>query len=528
MVELLLLDPFTGRQTKTGGKTIPAKPNAEKYLNILLLFVDYNAPSLTLDADQISIVKKLYGTLPFNKQRHLVNVFTPRSQPNLGVIHPPLTATEDQNVIVFKKSIKNIVKTYSYKSFIKNGSVWLNNKPLISQKRSEGCVCIISGSNKRLGFALPYVGIDILPVFGQEEIQTLTRLGTVSGGTYTLSLTHKSATAVTEAIAFDADAATVQAALLKNSGTATAMGKLLKSGDVVVTGTPATALTLTYGEKLNYRDVALIVVDDTLITGGGTIKEATTQSGKGDWWNGIAVPQKIAFSCLAYPHGVANDRSKYLPANFMHELGHLLNLDEEYESNINRKNDGIWRRTKIPEFSFREKNRPNVISKLDLLKDDPFNPLSKAYFDGDFPAELDIDIKKVPWEARMILTGGIQGIAKHKLRSITQTQCTQNGRSYNHLYEWCEDPNLISITGLLPSQIGLVEGGSAKSLDVFRPYLACRMRVRRQAQADPQYANQAFCLICRDWITYRITSDNYNQDISAFKIWHKIYVRNGN
>ena len=112
-----------------------------------------------------------------------------------------------------------------------------------------------------------------------NEVQTLTPTGTVSGGTFTISLTHEGKTGTTEAIAFDANNATILAALLKKTGTSTAMGKLLKSGDVSLGGTIATALTITFTGRFAGTNVAMVVVDDAAITGGGTIEESQTTAG---------------------------------------------------------------------------------------------------------------------------------------------------------------------------------------------------------------------------------------------------------
>lgn len=94
-----------------------------------------------------------------------------------------------------------------------------------------------------------------------NEVQTLTRSGTVSGGTFTLSLTLEGRTVTTKPIAFDASTATIQAAL-----TAARM-RFIQPGDVVVTGTWGTAMTLTFGGRLAHANLPLVVVDATLLTG---------------------------------------------------------------------------------------------------------------------------------------------------------------------------------------------------------------------------------------------------------------------
>lgn len=100
-----------------------------------------------------------------------------------------------------------------------------------------------------------------------DEQQTITRSGTVSGGTYTLSFGGYT----TSAIAYDATAATVQAAL-------EALASIGKGG-VTVTGAPDTTLRVTFGGSLAGTNVAAMTVDYTSITGGGSIVIATPVPG---------------------------------------------------------------------------------------------------------------------------------------------------------------------------------------------------------------------------------------------------------
>jgi hypothetical protein len=112
-----------------------------------------------------------------------------------------------------------------------------------------------------------------------NEVQTITKTGTVTGGTFTISLTHEGRTGLTEAIAFDASNATILAALLKKTGGANAMGKLIKAGDVTLGGGITTALTITFTGRFAATNMAMVVIDDALITGGGTLEETQTTAG---------------------------------------------------------------------------------------------------------------------------------------------------------------------------------------------------------------------------------------------------------
>jgi hypothetical protein len=82
-----------------------------------------------------------------------------------------------------------------------------------------------------------------------NEVQTFARTGTVSGGTLTWSYTIEGKTGTTEAIAYNATAAQIQTAMLKKTGTANAMGKLFKAGDVVVSGDWTGGIVLTFGGR---------------------------------------------------------------------------------------------------------------------------------------------------------------------------------------------------------------------------------------------------------------------------------------
>lgn len=103
-----------------------------------------------------------------------------------------------------------------------------------------------------------------------NEVQTLALDG-ATGGTYTLSF----GTETTSDIAFDADAATIQAALeaLNNIG----------SGNVTVAS--ATDFTFTFGGTLGNSKLPVIQVDDTNLTGtttGATVVRTTAGSSGDD------------------------------------------------------------------------------------------------------------------------------------------------------------------------------------------------------------------------------------------------------
>lgn len=118
------------------------------------------------------------------------------------------------------------------------------------------------------GIAAFAYGAAAAPSGGTSEVQTETV--TASGGTRTLTVQTGANTQTTTPLAFDADAATIQAALeaLSNVGT----------GDILVTGTGP--YVYTFAAALQKQDVYLIVVNTFALT-GGTSSFATTTPGVG-------------------------------------------------------------------------------------------------------------------------------------------------------------------------------------------------------------------------------------------------------
>jgi hypothetical protein len=117
---------------------------------------------------------------------------------------------------------------------------------------------------------------------GANEVQTLTKGGTWSGGTYTITLFPGVDGAVTtSALAYDATAATVQAAVRAALATSTEAYIVEYADSITVTGGPlsTTALTITFvgSEGLN---VPQATADITNVTGTSpTVTGATTTAG---------------------------------------------------------------------------------------------------------------------------------------------------------------------------------------------------------------------------------------------------------
>ena len=142
-----------------------------------------------------------------------------------------------------------------------------------------------------------------------DEVQTLTRSGTVSGGTFTIALTLEGRTVVSDPIAFDATNAEIQAAL-----TATKM-KFVQPGDVVVTGTWGTAITLTFGGRLAKANLALVVIGATGLTGSTPgIDVASVTNGEQHYFEieRSADDDKVRFSFVLGWTNVTNRAEKYV------------------------------------------------------------------------------------------------------------------------------------------------------------------------------------------------------------------------
>lgn len=107
-------------------------------------------------------------------------------------------------------------------------------------------------------------------LIGASEVQLLTPGGTISGGTWTITFEGQT----TAALDFDANAATVQAALeaLSTIGT----------GNILVTGGPidSGAITLTFRNQLGFQNVSQVTVDDGSLTGSTpSVTPSTTTAG---------------------------------------------------------------------------------------------------------------------------------------------------------------------------------------------------------------------------------------------------------
>lgn len=111
----------------------------------------------------------------------------------------------------------------------------------------------------------------------QDEVQSLAVYeGTVSGGDFTLEFTLRNGeTFTTAAIAFDANAATIEAAI---DTAATGVVTGWTNGDITVTGGDLNSAPVVFtfdGDSVTGNNHDLIIVDGSGLTGGGSAGEVT-------------------------------------------------------------------------------------------------------------------------------------------------------------------------------------------------------------------------------------------------------------
>lgn len=110
-----------------------------------------------------------------------------------------------------------------------------------------------------------------------NEVQTLTRSGTVNGGTFPLSLSNfEGRSGTTKQIPYDASPAAIQAAIVDQ---AKSLGKIIQPGDVAITGNWGTGIVMTFGKRLRNANLPLLTVGNDDIDGGGTIVNTQTTAG---------------------------------------------------------------------------------------------------------------------------------------------------------------------------------------------------------------------------------------------------------
>jgi hypothetical protein len=129
-----------------------------------------------------------------------------------------------------------------------------------------------------------------------NEVQTLARTGTVSGGTFTITLSLEGRSGVTAPIAWNATAAAIQAALVK---VGSSIGNLLKAGDVGVTGDWTGGIVLTFTGRFAKADLPLVTIGAGSLTGAGagiSVTQTTAGAQKFHEFTNSTSDAKVEFS----------------------------------------------------------------------------------------------------------------------------------------------------------------------------------------------------------------------------------------
>lgn len=133
-------------------------------------------------------------------------------------------------------------------------------------------------------------GGELITTGGTNEVQSLSITGTPTGGTYTLTFAGQT----TSALAYNANAAAIQAALLALSN--------LDTGDVTVTGTGP--YVITFGGQYANQNVAQITTTASL-TGGTSPAAAVTTTTAGVPGDNVIGYRAPEVNVDATPNGVA-------------------------------------------------------------------------------------------------------------------------------------------------------------------------------------------------------------------------------
>jgi len=168
---------------------------------------------------------------------------------------------------------------YPASADVANG--WVFNNMQVGGGRADGFAVSGNGFAKAMTSGNNMGGLT-------NELQTITQVSTVSGGTYKITFPMY-AGGQTAAINHNANAAAVLSAIALVPG--------YQTGDVVVGGgpLPGTPMTLTFGGIFAGKDVALVTIDSSLLTGGGSYSPAQTTAGADA---GVLVPAVPAGAVL--------------------------------------------------------------------------------------------------------------------------------------------------------------------------------------------------------------------------------------
>lgn len=116
-------------------------------------------------------------------------------------------------------------------------------------------------------WAAYYFGATAAPVGTPvNEIQTLMRTGTVSGGVFPITFPLEGRSGLSKPIAWNATPPQIQAALVNPQAS---IGNILKSGDVAVSGDWTTGIIVEFLNRLRKADLPLLTINAAGLTGAG-------------------------------------------------------------------------------------------------------------------------------------------------------------------------------------------------------------------------------------------------------------------
>jgi len=145
---------------------------------------------------------------------------------------------------------------------------------LVNGFRPAGSMALLAYPNS-ISFLLMLAGWDVAITngAGTNEVQALTKSGTVDGGTYTLETPAVMGGEVTDPIPYNASTARVQKELERLPG--------VRKGEILVGGGPfpASPLSFTFRGRWSATNMDALVVEDAGLTGGGTAAISTTTPG---------------------------------------------------------------------------------------------------------------------------------------------------------------------------------------------------------------------------------------------------------
>lgn len=177
-----------------------------------------------------------------------------------------------------------------------------------------------------------------------NDVKTIT--STATGGTFTISLDFEGRIGTTTALAYNASAATVKAAL-------EAMQRPIGAGDIAsVTGSLSAGLVITFGGKLANAAIPALTIDGTNLT-GGTASVAGTVTGSN---KSCAITRATGadLPLVSFVIGYRGDTASYKKYYNQAVNSVTLNINKGQISSISIEVIGSTRSVAVPSFTVPE------------------------------------------------------------------------------------------------------------------------------------------------------------------------------